>query len=86
MKQYTEDELRKLFEDAERRGDKAVSAALITLGMIRSHDDRDAEEELIHLLKMFAGYLVAKNNVSNEGGNHGQADLTAIDPDTVYQL
>ncbi len=80
---YTDEELHKMYDEAMRRGDKLLAQAIMTVAVGR---DDEAQAELSHLLTMFAGYLVAKNGATKDGREHGQSDLTALDPDAIINL
>lgn len=90
MKLYTDDELRKMHDDAESRGDMPLALAIMAVALAR---DTGSEGELYSLLTMFAGYLFIKQGAvikgpEKKGENHEvrDIDLTALDPDMVVQF
>lgn len=90
MKLYTDEELHKMHDEAESRGDLPLAIAIMAVAMAR---DTGSEDELHNLLVMFSGYLVTKQETltkgqKKKGENHEvrDIDLTAIDPNMVVQF
>lgn len=90
MKKYTDDELRKMYEEAVKRDDMTLATAIMAVAMARGSG---SEDELHNLHMMFTGYLVTKQEAvtkgpHNKGENHEirDVDLTGLDPDMVVQF
>ncbi len=81
MNKFSDEELHRLFDEAAKRNDEGMQALIMTMGMIRSQNDENAETELIGLLRMFSGYLVTKNTVQG-GGEHEPT----VEHSPVYNL
>ncbi len=75
---YTDEELHKMVEDAMKRGDNIVGAAL-TAAATAHEQGKDAN--FLEYVLMWLGF-----HLQHEEGDHGQRDLTAIDPNAVINL
>lgn len=85
---YSDKELQEIYEQAVGRNDKTLAAAIIAVATSRLDG---ADDEFLHLLTMFSGYLITKHEAMKKGDqengqSHSSDPLTRIGPDTIIQL